>query len=499
MQKRFMCIWFRHLLTDWIAIRRPELKDTAFVIAAPERGRMIITAASLPAEQQGIHTGMAVADARAVSMDLQVFDAEEGKAAKLLRMLGLRCIRYSPIVAIDLPAGLIIDITGCTHLWGGERAYLKEIILKLRDKGFDARGAIADTVGAAWAVARFGRISPIIAGNTQAAAIYPLPPEALRLEVDVLERLRKLGLSTIGSFMQMPASVLRRRFGNGILLRLRQALGFEDERLIPLIPPIPHQERLPCLEPIKTATGIEIAIQQLLEQLCSRLQSEGMGVRKAVLKCYRVDGKMVQVAISTSRGSHSVSHLFKLFGLQIEKIEPALGIELFILEAPKVEEIDPVQEQLWANKPGLEDTTLAELLDKLAGKVGANTISRYLPVEHYWPERSVKQAASLQEQPPTSWRTDRLRPVRLLARPETIEVMALIPDYPPKIFMYRGKRHTIQKADGPERIEREWWLEQGEHRDYYTVEDSDGCRYWLFRSGHFDGIDTQWFIHGFFA
>lgn len=499
MQKRFMCIWFRHLLTDWVAIRRPGLKDIPFVIATPERGRMIITAANILAEQQGIYKGTTVADARAASIGLEVLDDEPEKAAKLLRLLGLRCIRYTPIVAIDLPDGLILDISGCAHLWGGERGYLKEIILKLRAKGFDARGAIADTIGAAWAVARFGKVSPIIAGGMQAGAIMHLPPEALRLEADILERLRKLGFRTIGSFMSMPGSVLRRRFGNDILVRLRQALGFENEPIIPIIPPVPYQERLPCLEPIKTATGIEIAIQELLEQLCTRLQSEGMGVRKAVLKCYRVDGKMVQVGISTSRGSHSVSHLFKLFSLQIDKIEPALGIELFILEAPKVEEIDPVQEQLWANQPGLEDTTLAELLDKLAGKVGASTISRYLPVEHYWPERSVKQAVSLQEQPPTDWCTNRQRPVRLLSRPESVEVMALIPDYPPKIFVYRGKRHTIQKADGPERIEREWWLDQGEHRDYYTVEDTDGCRYWLFRSGHYDAKRVEWFIHGFFA
>ncbi len=256
MQKRFMCIWFRHLLTDWATIRRPDLKETAFVIAAPEHGRMIITAANLLAEQQGIYKGSTVADARAASSGLEVLDDEPGKAVKLLRMLGLRCIRYTPIVAIDLPDGFILDISGCAHLWGGERAYLQEIILKLRAKGFDARGAIADTIGAAWAVARFGKVSPIIANGMQVAAITPLPPEALRLETDVLERLRKLGFRTIGSFMSMPGSVLRRRFGTGILTRLRQALDFENEVFIPLIPPIPYQERLPCLEPIKTATGI---------------------------------------------------------------------------------------------------------------------------------------------------------------------------------------------------------------------------------------------------
>ncbi len=298
--------------------------------------------------------------------------------------------------------------------------------------------------------------------------------------------------------MQIPRSVLRRRFGEGFLLRLAQALGSEDEIIKPLIPPVPYTERLPCLEPVRTKKAIEIAIEKLLEDLCTRLRAEGKGVRKALLKCYRVDGKMVQAGISTNRGSHSVSHLFKLFELQISKIEPALGIELFLLEATKVEEIDPVQEKLWTGNPGLQDTALAELLDRIATKVGPERIRRYLPAEHYWPERSIKPAISLSETPATKWRTDRPRPLRLLRRPEAVEVMALLPDYPPKVFIYKGKRHVVEKADGPERIEREWWHDKGEHRDYYVVEDSDGGRYWLFRSGHYDAA-PQWYLHGFFA
>jgi protein ImuB len=429
---------------------------------------------------------------------LQVLDHIPGKEARLLRQLGLWCIRYTPVVAVDLPDGLILDISGCAHLWGGERAYLKEIVNKLRASGYDARAAIADTIGAAWAVARFGKTTPIIESDMQEQALVNLPPRALRLEPLILEKLQKLGFSTIKSFMQIPRSVLRRRFGEGFLLKLAQALGLEEEVIKPLIPPVPFAERLPCLEPIKTAKGIEIAIQQLLESLCTRLQAEGKGIRKATLKCYRIDGKMVQTGISTTRGSHSVSHLFKLFELQISKIEPALGIELFLLEAPKVEEIDPVQEKLWAGNPGLQDTALAELLDRIATKVGPERIRRYLPAEHYWPERSIKPAISLSEIPATKWRTDRPRPLRLLRRPEPVEVMALLPDYPPKVFTYKGRRHVVEKADGPERIEREWWRDKGDHRDYYAVEDSDGQRYWLFRSGHYDAA-PQWYLHGFFA
>ncbi|MBW8687862.1 Y-family DNA polymerase [Chitinophaga rhizophila] len=499
MAARFVTIWFRHLLTDWQIRRQPELQQTPFVFAAPVHGRMVITATSIPAEQQGIRTGMPVADAKAIVPGLQVFDEPPGKGTQLLHALGEWCIRYTPLVAVDLPDGLILDSSGCAHLWGGETGYLKEIITKLRAIGYDVRGAMADTIGTAWAVSRYGRIEPIITSGEEAAALMSLPPAALRPEPAALERLHKLGLHQIGSFIDMPGRILRRRFGPSLLSRLSQALGYEMEGIQPLFPPPPYEERLPCLEPIVTATGIEIAISNLLEKLCSRLQQEGKGLRTATLKAYRIDNRMVQATIGTNRASHHVTHLFKLFELKIPSIAPGPGIELFTLEAEKTEDAAPTQEALWTAGPGLNNPAVAELLDRLAGKIGAGNIRRYLPEEHFWPERSIKQTPSLEEKPVTHWRTDKPRPVQLLATPEPVEVAAPIPDYPPMLFRYKGELHEIRKADGPERIEREWWLDGGEHRDYYTVEDKKGQRYWLFRSGHYSGQQSQWFIHGFFA
>jgi len=499
MPKRFLTIWFRHLTTDWLALKRPELQGLPFAFTEKDHGRVILTAASPAAEAQGAYPGMASADAKAIVTGLQVIDNIPGKPEKLLKALGEWCIRYSPLIAIDPPDGLTLDVSGCAHLWGGEREYLKEIVNRLRSKGYDVRVAMADTAGAAWANARFGKVTPIIESGDHVSAILSLPPAALRLEPVLVDKLLKLGLRTIGSFISMPRSALRRRFGQSLLQRLDQTLGNEDEPLQLLKPLEPYQERLPCLEAIRTATGIEIAIQKLLEALCKRLQQDGKGVRTAILTGYRVDGKVEKVSIGTNRATHHAEHLFKLFALKIANIEPALGIELFVLEASKVEDADPVQEKLWAGKPGLEDTTVAELLDRLAGKIGANTIHRYLPAEHYWPERSIKMAASIRDLPTTPWRTSKPRPTQLLARPEPIEVTAPIPDYPPMLFIYKGVRHPIKKADGPERIERDWWLDPGEHRDYYHVEDEEGRRYWLFRSGHYSGQQSQWFIHGFFS
>ncbi len=296
----------------------------------------------------------------------------------------------------------------------------------------------------------------------------------------------------------MPRSSLRRRFGQNFIKRLALVLGQEVENIIPILPVEPYQERLPCLDPIVTVTGIEIALDRLLRTLCYRLQQEQKGLRLASFKGHRVDGKVVQVDIGTNRPSHNVSHLFKLFEIKLSTIEPALGIELFVLEAPKVEDHFSLQEKLWEGSGGLEDERLSELLDRLASKTGVQA-TRYLPDEHYWPERSLKPASSLIEKLTTEWRKDKLRPLQLLAIPEKIDVTAPIPDYPPMLFKHKGKLHRIIKADGPERIEQEWWLQQGQHRDYYRVEDESGHRYWLFRLGHYDDEKYQWFIHGFFA
>ncbi|WP_029274554.1 Y-family DNA polymerase [Pedobacter borealis] len=498
MSRRYLTIWFRHLTADQLAIRRPELKGKPFVLAAAERGRMVVKACSGAASAKGIEPGMVVADTRAIFPNVEVLDDNPLRAEKLLRALAEWCLRYTPVVAIDLPDGLILDISGCAHLWGGESPYLKEIQTRLRSAGYEVRAAVADTVGSSWAISRFGQISPITPPGMHADAILQLPPAALRLESGVLARLQKLGLYRIASFINMPRTALRRRFGTDLLARLDQALGTAPEQIDPVQPVVPFQERLPCLEPIRTATGIEIALRHLLETLCQRMFREGKGLRKSLFRGYRIDGEVQQIEIGTNQPVRNIEHLFKLFQLKISTIRPALGIELFILEAPVVEDLSVQQESLWAVS-NQEHTAIAGLLDRIAGRFGIAAIHRYLPDEHYWPERSIREASCLQEKPAIAWPDDQPRPVCLLPKPERIQVTSPIPDYPPMLFIYKDQIHKIRKADGPERIEREWWIEQGLVRDYYRVEDEQGARYWVFRSGRYDDHEPEWFIHGFFA
>ena len=498
--KRFVTIWFCHLKTDWLSHRQPELRSKTVVLALPDHGRMLITAVNQLAAASGIHPGMVAADAKAIYPGLEVIPDDPVLAKKILVAFAKWCIRFSPHVAVDGEDGLILDATGCPHLWGGEGRYLETIQNKFSHFGYTIRVGMADTIGTAWAVTRYGENGSIILPNEQQQALLNLPGLALRPEPVVAELLEKLGLRNIGSFIAMPRRVLRRRFGGGFIQRLAQALGTEEEYSEPVIAIPPYLERLPCPDPIVNATGISIGLERLLHDLCRRLQKEQNGLRKAVLRCYRADGKQAEIAIGTHRASYNVAHLFKLFCLKIETIEPGPGIELFTLEASGVEPAIAQQENIWENECGVEDLRFAELIDRIATKTGEHTIHRYLPAEHYWPERSLRIANSLSEASQVPWSNGQLRPIHLLSTPQPIEVMAPIPDYPPMHFRYRNRLYRIRNADGPERIEREWWIENGLHRDYYRVEDEQGQRFWLFRSGYYNGPGKyQWFLHGYFA
>lgn len=314
---RYMSIWFPYLLTDRITRSQLELKNAAFVLTAPERGRIVIKAASPAAIKQGITVGMTAADARAIFPELKVLEHKDEVEQKLLTRLAEWCLRFTPIAATNPANGLLLDISGCSHLWGGEPLYLKTIVEKLQGIGFTAKAAITDTIGAAWAVARYVQNQSIVSPGKQLQALANLPPAALRLEVGTLERMEKLGFYQIGSFINMPRNILRRRFGQGLLNRIDQALGQAIEILEPVQPAVVFQKRLPCLDPVRTRTAIDIALQKLLEELCDQLSKESKGLRTATFRYYRIDGAIKEIQVGTNRPVRNAAHLMKLFEQKI--------------------------------------------------------------------------------------------------------------------------------------------------------------------------------------
>ncbi|MCF8707618.1 DNA polymerase Y family protein [Sphingobium sp. TKS] len=466
--------------------------------------RDVVTAACPLALDLGLRPGMAAAHARALVTDLDVRDAEGEKDRALLDRLALHAIgRWTPTASVAAPDGLWLDLTGTTHLFGGEQRFCRRLLAFLRRLGFTATIAIAGTPGAAHALARYGGDAiTVLPPGAETRAIAELPLAALRLAPEALTAAARFGLERVADLYPMPRGPLARRLGVATVQRLDQARGAVAEPIVPVVPfEEPHVARR-LLEPIGTAEAITQVIGDLVDDMVGLLQARGLGLRAAVLTCVRVDGEAQHIGLGTARATRDAKHLKRMLGMRVERIEPGLGIEAMALAAPRVEDLFP--HALGARLGGeTQASDLAPLVDQLAGRVGDAALFRVGSQESDVPERAACRADALAC--PTGWPAWK-RPARLLRRPELLgQVVALLPDHPPRRFVWRGKRYRVVAGDGPERIHGEWWRKPQEMwaiRDYFRVEAEGGERFWLFRRG--DGVDAptgdlSWYMHGLFG
>lgn len=454
---------------------------------------------------------MTVTQARSFVPGLEVVDAEPEADADGLRRLALWAgSRYSPVVAPDFPDGFWIDVTGCASLFGSERALLKDLHRRVAGFGLTVQIAVADTAGCAHAVARHvpaGRPVTIEPGAHR-EAISLLPISALRILPADVAGLRKLGFERIEQLIGAPRGPLAKRFGRDLHRRLDQALGFLPEPIEPIFPETLPRTRRGFLEPIGTAEAFAKVIDDLSDDIANQLVALGKGARR--LDCYfrRVDGHIQAIRIGTAAPSRDPRHLAKLVAAKIETVEPGLGIEAMTLVAPLVEAMKPAQGES-LERLGRKGPDMAALVDALANRFGNRRLQRATPRASAMPERTVASVSALEPHAGTSWHDDLPRPARMLARPEPIDVIALLPDEAPRLFVWRRKRYRVTQGDGPERLHGEWWRDAGVEgelplavRDYYQVETEAGGRYWLFRLGDCEHDGTgpmRWFIHGAFA
>lgn len=484
--------------------------------------RVEVAAASPGAQVLGIAIGMVLTQVRASVPHVIVRDADpNGDAADLNALATLLARRWTPVVAVSDHDGLFLDLTGVAHLHGGEARFARRLVRRLARAGFAARIAIADTAGAAWALARHGeeRIT-LCPSGTQADAVAPLPAAALRLEDKTLALFRRLGVQTVADVRALPRAPFARRFGAMAARRLDQALGHVGEPLDPIVPPDTIRVSQRFAEPLGSAEAIAHWLGQLVPRLTTALAQAGQGARVLLCIADRVDGVPQVIRIGFARPNRDPAHLLRLIVRRIEEIDPGFGIDALHLHVGRAEPLgaQPFDERLDARAPDL-----GALVDTLANRAAA--VWRMAPVASHVPERSVAQAAPLDppatdrsrpkrddvrqldaRAPDHPWHPRRPRPVQLLRRPELLDhVMADLPDCPPVRFTWRGKRHVVVRADGPERIAGEWWRRKSERdavRDYFRVEDEEGQRFWLFRRGDGERTatgDMQWYLHGRFG
>jgi protein ImuB len=468
-----------------------------------------------------------LANARAKAGDLQVHAVDSATDDTALRRLALWATRYTPTAspwsAENGADGFFLDIEGAAHLFGGEEALLADLSARLeKNFGLPARIAIAETSGAAWALSRFHAArNCILPSGREAEALMPLPVEALRLSPETCATLRRLGFKTVGALLDKPRAPFAARFPAELLCRIDQAFGRIEEPLVPIIaPPVYHSLRY-LIEPIITQEAVVALARRLMQTLTHVLTRDDVGARALRLSLYRVDGAVETIDVGLTLPTRNISHVTRLLDLKLEAQaamhDAGFGFEAIGLAVTHAERMPAQQTELDIQTEAPDEYSMercAALIDTLRQRLGPHSVRWFTPVPSHIPERaemllpvtasnSAKLATAARAEPTE----EKPRPLLLLPQVEPTEVVALIPDGPPRRFRWRGVTYEIAGAQGPERIASEWWRNHTGHRsveptrDYYLVEDTGGHRFWLYREGLYERetAAVRWFVHGLFA
>ena len=487
-----------------------------FVLVEKGAHGVRVAAANRVAQTFNIHAGLAFSDARARVPNLIFEEIDRRSDQEALQKLADWMVRFSARVSVDGDDGIVMEITGIDHLFGGETKLLKEISARLKGNGYASQMAIASTPGAANAIAHFGVNKGdvfVCPEGREKQNLANLPVKALRLSEKTVQLLRKFGLTRIDQLYGLDRKALTRRFvsremADAVVLRLDQALGVRHEPISPIIAEPEWAVRLPCPEPVVAQEGVEYALDRLLPQLCKKLDTHGLGARDFNLHAFGVDGKRSHISVSSADAVRDEKHIRRLFREHIDKINPGFGIDLFMLSAHRTENIanhvKPLSTELAG---GFDKDAFIRLADCLTARLGQKAVQIAAFHKSYIPERAemfVKFESSLMRGAQIAQNIGP-RPLRIFDTPEHVEVVAEVPDGPPARLIWRRVMRTIVRADGPERIAPEWWRlsEKGARaRDYYRIEDEEGHRYWIYRNGLYDdnrGGPPQWYVHGVFA
>ena len=466
-----------------------------------------ITAANAVAHGAGVQTGTMLADARALCPAFTVAPADPAGDRAALEALALWAQRWGPWSALDLPDGLVVDVTGVAHLFGGEAGLIADAARSLAARGFAARLAIAPTAGAAWALSHYGPEGAILHPG---GSLDELAVAALRLDPATVLVLRRLGLKRIGDLSGVARDALARRFRNhkapaaNPLVRLDQLRGLVPEPLLPVLPvDVPLVQRR-LMEPIRHRNLLDQVLGDLCADLVRVLEGRALGARRLELALWKVDGEVLQRRLELAAASRDPAHIAALFGRKLDDLDAGFGIELARLRAPWTEPL-PLSQRDFEAAAEAHGTSLAACIDRLAIRLGPDAVRRPVLRASHVPERAQKWVPPLEVESASQGDLPfHTRPLKLFDRAEPIAVLYASPDGLPRRVRWRGQVHEIARAEGPERIAPEWWRERStvRLRDYYRIEDGEGRRYWIYRAGLPDdgrGGIPEWFLQGLCA
>jgi len=505
--RRYLALFFPYLPAERLVRAAPQPPDAPLVFAEKQRGALRIASIDPAAHAVGLATGMPLADARACVPDLIVVAHDPAADQSWLDRLALGCNRYTPLVALDAPDGLILDITGTEHLFGGEAGLVADAEMRLSRLGMTVRQALGPTAEAARALARYQtRPAP-----DEASAIRRLPVLALELEGEATTALVRAGLKTIGDLASRPMANIAVRFGAEAATALRRILGDAPSPLDPRIAPTPVAVEHRFAEPLGSTAHATKILTELAGEAVEELAERGKGGRQFRATFFRSDGLARSIEVETGHATRDVGLVMRLFAERMDgladPLDPGFGFDMIRLAVPRLDPLGATQLKLEGGAVR-EAAAIDEFIDRMTTRLGRGSVRRLVAADTHIPEQAQLALPAIDAPAPTPWQAPApgeppTRPFHLFDPPQPIDVIAEVPDGPPHQFRWRRATHSVRRYEGPERIAAEWWRRRdnaGLTRDYYRVEDVQGRRYWLFRHGLYDEkADPRWYIHGVFA
>ncbi len=460
------------------------------------------------ARRLGLLPGLAFADARARVPDLDVVEDDPEADGALMDKLTEWCDRYTPVLAPDPDHGLILEISGSTHLFGGEKALMADLARRMKAAGLRVRTALAGTPQAARALCRFGP-GGIVPPGEERELLAGLPVSALEMDRDTTQAMGRAGLATLADLAERPRKPLAARFSSALTWKLAQVLGEVDQPIIPLRPAPDFVVEMRFADPLGLKDDIDAALGTLCAELCRKLEHQGQGGRHFEVSFFRADGAVRRLEVISGQPLRVPGTLARLIDMRLgalaDPLDPGFGFDMIRLSALSRDGAPPAQERL--DGEGSAEQDVQDLLDRLCARFGADAVRSFVFTGSHLPERAAKTTSTI-EAPGREKGKDSptakvgLRPLLLLTPPEPIEVIAEIPHGPPRRFRWRKVLYDVALVEGPERIAPEWWRETRDRlsRDYFRVEDQKGYRFWLFRYGIYDREPQsgRWFMHGLF-
>ena len=397
-RRRILSLWLPRLPID--RIKRQRVRDNAVpvsddpcIVVAKQNNALQIFALDDAAAALGLEVGLPLANARAICPQLGVFDADEAADINALNAIAGWCDRFTPLVALDSPHGLLLDITGCVHLFGGEAAMMRLMCDVLTAQGFAVSAAIAGTAVCARTLTRHvhGRI---VRDGEEADAVRPLPVSALGVSDAITTGLRRAGLKTIGDVASRARHEITARFGAGFTSLLEQALGQSDAPISPLKPLPDYIVEKRFAEPVATEAVISATLSGLAGMLVAAMAQQGKGARRLEARFFRTDGAVRTIMVDTGQPVTRAEVIDRLFRERLsalsDPLDPGFGFDLIRLSASRTEIVVQQQRDLDANVH--DNDELAALIDRIAARIGGRRVVVHLPQDTHIPERAVLAA-----------------------------------------------------------------------------------------------------------